>query len=319
MSDEVTLKTIRDVFALPEPRWEAVAVDAPMLDYVRRRAEEPAFVDPANTRSLLYAALQRGHSSLVVRECTCSLGGNATWGARVVYVSESPYPAVAAAEVPWSTWARIFQLFGPPPCGGSSDSCSKSIGAPKSGVPRWEVIVFASSHERTFPPEGTLLAPEHINGGSAYRCEPASILIVRREEMTRVLIHELLHAGCTDSPDDTIPEIEAKTEAWAEWFLTAIMAKGLQPRFCKLWPKQVAYAEKQADMCQQRRNIRDPDDYGCRYITDRIQAWHSLGLYPSCAKPPQSQVKVNTLRFTGEFIDPAIVYAKPDTRKPTNK
>ena len=305
MADEVTLKTIRDVFALPEPRWEAVAADAAMLDYVRRRAEEPAFVDPANTRSQLYAAATQGLASVVVRECTCTLGSKerGSWGGRVVYVSESPYPAVAAAEVPWSTWGRIFQLFG----------------APKSGAPRWEVIVFASSHQREFPPEGTLLAPEHINGGSAYRCEPASILIVRREEMTRVLIHELLHAACTDDPNETVPQIEAKTEAWAEWFLTAIMAKGLQPRFCKLWPKQVAYAEKQADMCRQRGNIRDPNDYGCRYITDRINAWHKLGLYPTCPKPPSSQVRVSTLRFTGEFIDPAIVYAKPDTRKPVPK
>jgi len=301
MADEVTLKTIRDVFALPEPIWQAVAADAAMLNYIRGRAEEPAFVDPANTRSQLYSALQQGLASVVVRECTCSLGRNASWGARVVYVSESPYPAVAAAEVPWSTWGRIFQLFG----------------APKSGAPKWEVIVFASSRERTFPPEGTLLAPEHINGGSAYRCEPASILIVRREEMTRVLIHELLHAGCTDNPNQTVPQIEAQTEAWAEWFLTAIMARGQQPRFCELWPKQVAYAEKQAAICLERKNIQNAQDYGCRYITDRIQAWKDLGLYPTCPLP--KSVKVNTLRFSGEFIDPAIVYAKPDTRRPTNK
>jgi hypothetical protein len=303
MADEVTLKTIRDVFALPEPRWEAVTADAAMHDYVRRRAEEPAFVDPANTRSELYSALIQGNASLVVRECTCSLGSKerGSWGGRVVYVSESPYPAVAAAEVPWSTWGRIFQLFG----------------APKSGAPKWEVIVFASNRARTFPPEGTLLAPEHINGGSAYRCEPASILIVRREEMTRVLIHELLHAGCTDDPNQTVPQIEAQTEAWAEWFLTAIMAKGLQPRFCALWPRQVAYAEQQAAMCLERKNIQNAQDYGCRYITDRIQAWKDLGLYPTCPKP--KSVKVNTLRFSGEFIDPAIVYAKPDKRRPTNK
>lgn len=303
MADEVTLKTIRDVFALPEPIWEAVAVDAAMLDYIRRRAEESTFVDPANTRSQLYAAVQQGRASVVVRECTCSLATNqrGSWGGRVVYVSESPYPAVAAAEVPWPTWGRIFQLFG----------------APKSGAPRWEVIVFASNKKREFPPEGTLLAPEHINGGSAYRCEPASILIVRKEEMTRVLIHELLHAGCTDDPNQTVPEIEAQTEAWAEWFLTAIMSRGLQPRFCELWPKQVAYAEKQADMCLERKNIKNTEDYGCRYITDRIQAWKDLGLYPTCPKP--SSVKVNTLRFSGEFIDPAIVYAKPDKRKPVLK
>jgi hypothetical protein len=317
MADEVTLKTIRDVFALPEPSWEAVTADAAMFDYIRQRAEEPAFVDPANTRSEMYAALQQGHASVVVRECTCSLGQNASWGARVVYVSESPYPAVAAAEVPWSTWGRIFQLFGPPRGGGSSDSYSKSIGKPRSGAPRWEVIVFASSRKREFPPEGTLLAPEHINGGSAYRCEPSSILIVRREEMTRVLIHELLHAGCTDNPNLTVPQIEAQTEAWAEWFLTAIMARGLQPRFCELWPRQVAYAEKQAAMCLERKNIQNTQDYGCRYITDRIQAWKDLGLYPTCPKP--TSVKVNTLRFSGEFIDPAIVYAKPDKRKPTSK
>ncbi len=303
MADEVTLKTIRDVFALPEPSWEAVVVDAAMLDYIRRRAEEPTFVDPANTRSQMYAAVQQGRASVVVRECTCSLASRerGSWGARVVYVSESPYPAVAAAEVPWPTWGRIFQLFG----------------APKSGAPRWEVIVFASNKQREFPPEGTLLAPEHINGGSAYRCEPASILIVRREEMTRVLIHELLHAGCTDDPNQTVPEIEAQTEAWAEWFLTAIMARGLQPRFCALWPKQVAYAEKQATMCLERKNIQSQQDYGCRYITDRIQAWKDLGLYPTCPKP--KSVAVNTLRFSGEFIDPAIVYAKPDKRKPVLK
>jgi hypothetical protein len=288
---ETTLKTIRDVFATPAPVWNSRPVDTACRDYIRRRAEEPAFVDPHNKRSELYSALLRGEASVVNRECD---------HAHVIYISESPYPAVAAAEVPWATWGRIFQAFG----------------APSTKGP-WRVIVFGSSHLRDFPAEGTILAPEHINGGSAYRCEPASILIVRREEMTRVLVHELFHAACSDDMTMDVPDVEAHTEAWAEYMLAAIMARGLRPRFCELWPRQVAYAEKQAAICRERGHIRNDDDYGCRYLTKRIDAWRKEGLYPTCPLPPLSKVKVNTLRFTGEFLDPVIVYAKKDKRKPT--
>jgi hypothetical protein len=263
-----------------------------MRDYIRRRAEEPAFVDPHNTRAQLYSAFLRGEASAVVRECAY---------AHIIYLSESPYPAVAGAEVPWNTWGRIFQAFGPAGAEG-----------------KWRVIIFGSSHLREFPPEGTVLAAEHINGGSAYRCEPASILIVRREEMTRVLIHELFHAACSDDMTHDVPQVEAYTEAWAEYFLAAIMSRGLRPRFCRLWPLQVAYAEKQAAMCRSRGHINTDDDYGCRYLTMRIDAWHEHGLYPTCPLPPQSKVKVNTLRFTSELLDPVIVYAKKDKRKPVN-
>jgi hypothetical protein len=292
---ETTLKTIRDVFATPPPTWNSRPVDATMRDYIRRRAEEPAFVDPHNTRSQLFSAFLRGEASAVIRECPL---------AHIIYLSESPYPAVAASEVPWDTWGRIFQAF------------SAHSGATSRENKKWRVIIFGSSKCREFPPEGTLLAPEHINGGSAYRCEPASILIVRKEEMTRVLVHELFHAACSDDMNHDIETVEAHTEAWAEFMLAAIMSRGLQPRFCKLWPYQVAYAEKQAALCHQRGNIRDPKDYGCRYITMRIDAWHKEGLYPTCPLPPPSKVKVNTLRFTSELLDPAIVYAKKDKRKP---
>ncbi len=292
---ETTLKSIRDVFASPAPIWIAQPFDASMRDYISRRAQEPAFVDPHNTRSELYSALLQGQASVVIRECEY---------AHVIYVSESPYPAVAAAEVPWDTWGRIFQAFSAPP--GSSSREQK----------KWRVIVFGSNKKREFPPEGTLLGPEHINGGSAYRCEPSSILIVRKEEMTRVLIHELFHAACSDDMTQDVQEVEAHTEAWAEFMLAAIMSRGMQPRFCKLWPHQVAYAEKQAAMCRSRGHIRDPKDYGCRYLTMRIDAWHKEGLYPTCPLPPASKVKVNTLRFTSELLDPAIVYAKQDKRKP---
>ena len=294
MADEVTLKTIRDVFATPAPTWNSRPVDAAMRDYIRRRAEEPAFVDPHNTRSQLYSALLRGEASVVNRECNY---------AHVIYISESPYPAVAGSEVPWDIWGRIFQAFSP-----AGDSTREP----------WRVIIFGSSHLREFPAEGTVLAAEHINGGSAYRCEPNSILIVRKEEMTRVLIHELFHAACSDDMSHDVPQVEAYTEAWAEFMLAAIMSRGLKPRFCKLWSHQVAYAEKQAELCRKRGHIRSDDDYGCRYLTMRIDAWHEQGLYPTCPLPPASKVKVNTLRFTSELLDPVIVFAKKDKRKPVN-
>ena len=134
--------------------------------------------------------------------------------------------------------------------------------------------------------------------------------------MTRVLIHELFHAACSDDMTQEVPQVEAYTEAWAEYMLAAIMARGLRPRFCRIWPYQVAYAEKQADLCRQRGHISKDDDYGCRYLTMRIDAWHKEGLYPTCPLPPPSKVKVNTLRFTSELLDPTIVYAKQDKRKP---
>lgn len=87
------------------------------------------------------------------------------------------------------------------------------------------VFICSDRTPKQFPAtQNTPLSPFHINGGYTYPCSKQMIMIYRLEECTRVLIHELLHAFCTDNPHDSVEIKEAKTEAWTEIFWCALIA-----------------------------------------------------------------------------------------------
>jgi hypothetical protein len=86
------------------------------------------------------------------------------------------------------------------------------------------------------------IGPEHINGGYTYPCRKNhDIFIYRIEDATRVLIHELLHAFCTDRHETGVELTEAKTEAWAELIWCCFMAKGDVAKSIKNFEKQVGW------------------------------------------------------------------------------
>jgi hypothetical protein len=156
---------------------------------------------------------------------------------------------------PWFIWARIFQMFGPQ---------------------GWRVGFFPAENQRILPSPGEPIGPEHVNGGYAMPCHPNTIIIYRKEEATRVLIHELFHAACCDR-DLCLEEKEAETESWAELVLIAFLAAGNQRKARDLFQLQLRWMGENHATLRRFYNIQSPADYVWRYTIGREQAFLRLG------------------------------------------
>ena len=156
---------------------------------------------------------------------------------------------------PWSTWARIFQMFGPH---------------------GWRVGFFPSEFVRELPELGQPVGPAHVNGGYAMPCKPDSIIIYRKEEATRVLIHELFHAACCDR-ELCLEDKEAETESWAELVLIAFIAKGNKQKARELFQKQLHWMGEIHATLVQYYGIKGPEDYVWRYTIGREASYIRLG------------------------------------------
>jgi hypothetical protein len=148
----------------------------------------------------------------------------------------------------------------------------------------WRVIWFAHPRKREFPeasnqkePEANALnaslhneaiQPLHVNGGYAYACQPETIVIYREEEAGRVLVHELLHAACTDDMKNPEEIREVLTESWAELFLIAVLAKGSLAKAKKLWRMQAQWIIDQETVLK-GYGVLTPLNYAWRYTVGR--------------------------------------------------
>lgn len=172
----------------------------------------------------------------------------------------------AIDPTPWDIWARVFQVFGLVPGG-------------------WRVGFFAWEAKRLLPEPGEPIGPEHVNGGYAYPCKPNSIIVYRKEEATRVLIHELFHAACCDR-DLPIEEKESETEAWAEWLLVALISGGNAKRAKELFDEQLRWMSSTHATLRRFYGISGPQDYVWRYTIGREKAYIRLGY-----KIPTSRIR----------------------------
>ena len=134
----------------------------------------------------------------------------------------------------WKVWAYACSLLSP----------HKSV----------RVVYYACTRQRYYPAHYQPIGPEHINGGETLPCDPTTIKIFRKEESFRVLLHELLHASCSDLDltynNHMIPYNEANTEAWAEIILCGILTKGVPSSWKTLFDKQLRYALQQQKYVQ---------------------------------------------------------------------
>lgn len=221
--------------------------------------------DPFDTGRLKHEmgeALQNGKATLV----KCVADGLGT--ILVVQLDSSPF------HPPWNTWWRSVRLLAHPV----------------------RIVVFAHPRRREAPSIGQNVEKEHVNGGAAMRCDPRSIVIYRKEEATRVLIHELFHATCSDPYHKEIPQIEADTEAWAEMLLCGMAARGRTASWVKHMRQQIDWSVKQAATLRDRHNVRSYKDYSWRYLVGRLEVWRRLGI-PVPSVPNQYE-PVKSLRFT---------------------
>lgn len=181
-------------------------------------------------------------------------------------VKESPYGKIIALfynkeqedDLPWELWFRILRLF--------------------YKKRPFTICFLAHPSLREFPKKYTPISPFNINGGYTYPCNPSFICIYRAEDATRVLIHELFHASCSDNHDEGIDRVEAKTEAWAELIYCAIITKGNQRSFEKQVKKQSGW------MSMQNKHLADfhmktTQQFPWRYTIGKEEIWQLWGIF----------------------------------------
>jgi hypothetical protein len=193
-------------------------------------------------------------------------------------------------QIPWATFGKIFQAFGKP----------ATSGKPKG---QWRLVWFANKKRRTFPEEPANvpehIKPVHINGGYAYACRP-EIIIYREEEVERVLVHELLHASCTDDMKQPEHIREVLTESWAELFLIAILST-TPAKAKKLWNIQAQWIVDQETVLK-GMGVLTQADYAWRYNVGRREVLESLGLrFPPPSHDPAFMLG-GSLRFTSSSL-----------------
>jgi hypothetical protein len=249
--------------------------DAPTgddLEHIRKSSEQSSF-DPLKIRYNMLQEYEKGNVSLA----THILLEEQKPVAKVLILCEKGVNPM----INWNLWKKIFQAVGNPP-----NQC-------KSKGP-YRIILFASSAERRFPNPGEKITEANVNGGYAYPNDPQSIVIYRKEEATRVLIHELLHACGTDDFNKSEEEREALTETWAELFLIAIQSKGSLSKAKSLLHKQLQWIVDQAGRLQDEFGVQSATDYAYRYTVGRIPVLQSLGF----SLPRPSAAFIDSLRFT---------------------
>lgn len=238
------------------------------LDHILKEGSTPSEFDSNNLRKEMLDALRAKRAILLTRT------------SKYAKVLAVVYPE-QEARIPWALFGKIFQAFGPSARGG------------------WRFVWFANPAPRLLPAPQTPVAAEHMNGGYTYPCDPSAIVVYREEEVARVLIHEMLHAACTDSPTDMLEIKEAKTETWAEIFLVAVLAAGKPRLFSKLWRIQAQWIADQEAVLMRDHGVRGPEDYAWRYTLARRFVLEGFG----CELPdPSSGASAVTLRFTSPWL-----------------
>jgi hypothetical protein len=257
------LEPIYKEYQTPPPKHSFGPVTHGDLTYIFKTAQEDDPFDTLHLKKETASALGAGRATVI--KSVCPLG-------EILVVSFKKDPL----HPPWNLWWRCVRLLSP----------QKKV----------RILMFAHPKERTLPKQGTRIGPKHVNGGAAFRCDPQSIVLYRKEEITRVLIHELLHASCSDPYHLDTPQIEADTEAWAEMVLCAMAAKGEQQPFVRHMREQIDWAVRQAATLQDAYQVYSPRDYAWRYLIGRLEVWRRLGLQVPSAT--SGYTNVHSLRFT---------------------
>lgn len=158
------------------------------------------------------------------------------------------------------------------------------------------VVIFAHPSLRLMPEPGHPVEAKHINGGYANCCDGRSIVIYRKEELTRVLIHELLHASCSDPYSSNTSDLESNTEAWAEIIQGAMVAGGDQAKWIMAMNRQIDYSLRQSSTLRDNHSVLSKNDYAWRYTTGKFEVWKRLGF--KIPDLPTDYEPVNSLRLT---------------------
>ncbi len=233
-----------------------------LLNFQREAIHDSQF-DPLRLRRNLWEMTNTGAAQIRCKSCEY---------AKVCWIQ----PHNSSLEPPWPEWSRLFQWLGPPPKG-----------------TKWTVFWFPALPKRQFPAKGETIGPAHLNGGYCYPCNPHIIVVYRLEEATRVLLHEVLHASCTDPQGAPLEIKEATTETWAELFLVALCSKGNMEQAKKLWRIQSQWIVNQNEKIRREHKVHQPRDYAWRYTVGREMVLNHLHIplpYPKLVHGTSSRL-----------------------------
>lgn len=260
---ETLIENVRNLNKLPQQRWS----DDNLTDLDRTNLEKESHsdskFDTLQLRKKLFDAFKENRAKTIVKK---------TDNARVVILTED-----VNQKYPWELWALIFQWFGVP-----------------SNGSYWQVYLYASDVKRILPTSGPV-GPDHLNGGYTFPCKPDCIVVYRYEEATRVIIHELLHASCTDNHENITEVKEALTETWAELFLVALLSNGHKKLGEKLWNIQDHHIQDLNYTVRTFHNVNSASDYGARYTIMREDVLNNLGISLDSNYKPK---RISSSRFT---------------------
>ena len=253
--------------ARPAPTWKKSQITPADLQTIKKESDGGPF-DTLNIRNHMYNAFADGKAQIFAHESDVG---------RIITLTEE-----SLDPTPLEIWGRLMRVFG------QADSTKRP-----------QVIWFASRHMREFPARGQPIEPQHVNGGYCMACNPDTVVIYRREDATRVLIHELLHGFCTDKPLTATyktEHLETETEAWAELILAAAREIGIASPDGKPLPyalnAQLEWVALQNAELKTHHGVHKSTDYGWRYTVGKETALHTLGFFPFMTKERQVSMRL---------------------------
>lgn len=242
---------IRQEYAMPLPKVRPGAITTAEFAEIRKEFTASSPFDSANLRGQMYRrAFQEGSAPYKVYQSSHG---------KIIAVLDSEEQE---AEIPWEMWWRLLRMF-------------------YRDKP-YTIIFLAHKSLRQAPAPHHPIKPIHINGGYTYPCRASFVCIYRAEDATRVLIHELFHASCSDNKDDELDKMEAKTEAWAELVYAVVLAHGSVA-------DSIINIQRQSDWMHiknsairtqhMRHNGEDMHEFPWRYTIGKEDVWRAWGIY----------------------------------------
>jgi len=233
------------------------------IEILKKEATDVSPFDKLNLKKYMFEAYENKTANFLIKKCKFG---------RIVILTEN-----SDEFYPWDTWGKILEWFGS----------------------FYQIYIYSSKQKRILPDVG-VVGPEHVNGGYTYPCRKDCVVIYRYEEATRVLIHELLHASCTDNHENSVEVREAATETWAELFLIAILSKGNISLAKKLWKIQDHHIQDLNYTLYNFYNVKTLKDYASRYTILREKVLNSFGFYLDLNYTPK---RIKSSRFTSILLD----------------
>ena len=120
-------------------------------------------------------------------------------------------------------------------------------------------------------------------------------MIYRAEDATRVLLHELFHAVCSDNPSHSLDQKEAETEAWAELVWCGFMALASLKDLKRIVKRQGTWMVSQNGRLASHGHMAPgPQGFPWRYTMGKEAVWRRWGLLQGAVKGHP----VDSLRLT---------------------